>query len=781
MIGFVTIGMLIGLAGVTIPIIIHLLNRRRFQVIDWGAMQFLQISEITRRRLLIEEILLMLLRMSLIAVLVIGLAGFWVDFAALARKVHSWGGPNINPARFKLSHGDRDIVLVFDGSYSMTYEEKGKLPAHQAAKEWATAFIDDLDAGDGVAVIQAKQQVVPVLDVPAQDLDHVRDVIARLPEPAGGCDWREAVHAAAKILENSKKPQREIILLTDNQKHGWADDDSLLRWKLLGQRFTETGGPRPRVWVVNVAPDRPKDPPNWSLAPLRTGQSVIPVGWELTFRTALQLRGQAKYTPPYRIRLDVDGKEVRDLKAPPAGELENGQVPLDFKHSFAVAGSHLVSVIVEPDPPPDKRPHDYVLRDYLPGDNRQDYAIEVTAALPVLLVDGDDRAAVKRRGVDLLRGALAPDAERNPVVQVKVVPIQDFAPALLTSDMSQQPGTKPRVLVLSNVAKLSAMQQDAVGDFLTAGGGVLVTLGDRVDAKDYNDFLHRSGRGWLPARLDDLAGDDTQPEKATHPLPASFFHPALDIFRDDKGDFKEGEGIDVARFPRWWKVSVPGKGSSAVPVATYASDDPFLVEGSFKGGRIIVCTVPLDNSWRTNLTSLPSFVPLAHELIYYLAGSRAAEHNFQPGQPIRYEPGSEADLDQLRLQPPAGPARPLAYTTPPPPDAYPAELQRTPRGPLVVFTGTRETGVYNLTNGGRPNYYVALPDPRESDLTPCEQVNRDRVAELFPVTYENDRERVSALMASSEQRQDLWYWLLLAVVLLLISEVWMTRRMVKNR
>src|SRR2546422_3404147 len=72
--GFLNLLMLFGLAGVTIPVIIHLLNRRRFDVVDWGAMQFLQISETTRRRLLLEELLLMLLRMGLIALLVLALA-----------------------------------------------------------------------------------------------------------------------------------------------------------------------------------------------------------------------------------------------------------------------------------------------------------------------------------------------------------------------------------------------------------------------------------------------------------------------------------------------------------------------------------------------------------------------------------------------------------------------------------------------------------------------------------------------------------------------------------
>jgi hypothetical protein len=179
MAGFITAAMLIGLAGVAIPIIIHLLNRRRFQVVDWGAMQFLQISETTRRRLLIEELLLLLLRMGLIAILVLGLAGMWIDFNALAQQISSWGGPNLNPSRFKLTRGNRDVVLVFDGSYSMSYSEKGAVSAHEAAKEWATAFVQELDANDAVAILQAKQQVVPVLDTPTHDLEHARDVIAR--------------------------------------------------------------------------------------------------------------------------------------------------------------------------------------------------------------------------------------------------------------------------------------------------------------------------------------------------------------------------------------------------------------------------------------------------------------------------------------------------------------------------------------------------------------------------------------------------------------------------
>src|SRR5437588_9986445 len=120
--------LLLGLVAVAIPPIIHLLNRKRFDIVRWGAMQFLQVSERTRRRVFLEEVLLMLVRMGLIALMVVALAGpldtsRWLDFLA--------------------DRGRRDIVLVIDGSYSMGYRGPNGT-AHDAAKAWALALLDDL-------------------------------------------------------------------------------------------------------------------------------------------------------------------------------------------------------------------------------------------------------------------------------------------------------------------------------------------------------------------------------------------------------------------------------------------------------------------------------------------------------------------------------------------------------------------------------------------------------------------------------------------------------------
>src|SRR5947209_6356888 len=295
--GLLNLAMLAGLAVLAIPPIIHLLNRRRYEVVDWGAMQFLRISEVTRRRLMLEEVLLMLLRMGLLGVLVLGLAGPFLKSSLGARL---GARPN------------RDVVLVFDGSYSMGSTvprpgkegEEGDHSPHEAAKKWALAYLDGLTPGDTVAVLQAKQQVIPVVAELSHDLARVRKGIEKLPPPAGGCDWRPALRAAHDILAKSQRAEREIVVLGDGQRYGWADKESLFRWELLASElgYKKTPGPddppRPRLWAVNLAPDRSADPPNWALAPLSGNRPVVPVGREVTFRTEFRLFGQGAYTTP---------------------------------------------------------------------------------------------------------------------------------------------------------------------------------------------------------------------------------------------------------------------------------------------------------------------------------------------------------------------------------------------------------------------------------------------------------------------------------------------------
>ncbi|HTU19079.1 MAG TPA: BatA domain-containing protein [Gemmataceae bacterium] len=807
--------MLIGLSAILIPPIIHLLNRRRYEAVDWGAIQFLQMSEVTRRRLFIEELLLMLLRMGLIAVLVLALAGPFITSSSLARLA-----PRAN----------RDVVLVFDGSYSMGSTGKDGVP-QEKAKEWARAFVADLTPGDSVAILQAKEQVVPVLAEPSHYPARVRQHIEELPAPAGGCDWRPALQEAAAILSRSQRAEREIILLSDGQRFGWADRESLFRWAFLASSLSSeyrvlssennqnselrTQNSELRFWVVNVAAEREADPPNWSLTPLETNRLLAPVGREVVFRTAMDLHGQKTYTPPHRVRLEVDGRFVRNLDVPRTAQLQNGRVPFSFTQAFAAPGSHLVSVILEADPPAEQRAASYTVKDQLPGDNRQDFAIEVVRALPLLIVDGDSEAKGQEH-VDFLRQALEA-RDPKPVVRTRVVPINEFDPVLLAApetNKADESAIRPRVLILRDVPRLTTAQQEAIGQFLADGGGVLATLGPRTEADAYNVQLYRGGKGWLPAHLDGIEPSTGEtpaplrPEDAAYPAPGGSDHPALRLFVEKP---KDGQGparfpqLGRVRFSHWWKLAVGPAGpvgpasrrsSSEVGPAsrrwvqvaalrTAAAEYPFLVEwiDPNRAGRLLQCAVPFDDSWGPELIRSESFLPLAHELVYYLAGARSAEFNLEPGQPLRYRLDSTGVIEQLKLQTPLNVTKPLS-TNPADKNAFLAAVDRLPQGSMLRIEGTRETGVYRLhTVEDDTIYYVVRPRmAEESDLTPCNDEDRAKVAKLIPgMKYQNDREKLAEEWISEQHRQELWWWLLLGLIALLCGEVWLTRRIVKNR
>ncbi len=729
--------MLAGLAVLAIPPLVHLLNRRRHDTVDWGAMQFLQVSRATRRRLLLEEVLLMLLRIGMLAVLVVGLAGPFFDAAKPS------GG----------SDTSRDSVILIDGSASMgVTDEKGGATPFVRAIEWTRENLDRRAVGDEVAVLLVRDRVTPLVPTLTSDLDGVRSSLANVPTPAGGSDWADGVRRAHAILASSKKATREIIVLSDDQKAFWADSEATFRWELLrGELGLDRPG-APRIRVLDLSGGRPSQVPNVAVGPLRASRPVVPVDREVSFRLELLVSGQP-YEPPHRLRLEIDGKPVRDLSAPPRTTLPTaGKIPLAFTHRFATPGIHRVAVVVTPDLPPDERPAGYVLRDRIPGDNRTDFALEVVEAIGVLLIDGRVPSSAAEHGPRFLRDALSPARDPQPVARTRVVALDSFAAASLRP--------APRVVILHDVARLSDPQVEALTAFLVGGGGLLVAIGERAEVAWYNEKLYRDGSGWLPARLEGVSTAEARPEVA------SLTYPILDVFaRDGVGGFAE------ARFPRWMKLAVDRRSSSLVigRLVAATGKSPFMVERRVGAGRVLLCPVPLDASWGTNLAESPSFVPLVHETIYHLAGARSSEYNLRPGEPIRLRIPADARAEAYRLTAPDG-------------TALMAQIRRDEGGATLTADDTRTPGVYLVHSPkGETIPFVVASEGREADLTPNSREDRDRVYRLVGGADFDADEPDTGTGEPPTERHELWSYLLVGMLGLLVMEVWLTRRLVMNR
>ncbi|MFQ5748882.1 MAG: BatA domain-containing protein, partial [Planctomycetota bacterium] len=123
-----------------LPVLIHLLNRQRFQVVEFSAMDFLrQAVRRTRRRMILEDLLLLILRTLAVLLLVL----------ALAR-------PGANPGSLLSTRSARAEILILDSSLSMAHRSQGA-SAFERAVAAGVGRIEPLEAarGDRAAIILA--------------------------------------------------------------------------------------------------------------------------------------------------------------------------------------------------------------------------------------------------------------------------------------------------------------------------------------------------------------------------------------------------------------------------------------------------------------------------------------------------------------------------------------------------------------------------------------------------------------------------------------------------
>ena len=116
----------------------------------------------------------------------------------------------------------------------------------------------------------------PLVGNLSSDLSTVRNAVMEAPKPRGGVNMSAAVREAILLLKASGKQQRDIIVLTDGQRHGWADPKVA---RTLGTacgrhsrgRYAESVG-------RECCPRSAADLPNWSLSPIQSSRPWPPLG-----------------------------------------------------------------------------------------------------------------------------------------------------------------------------------------------------------------------------------------------------------------------------------------------------------------------------------------------------------------------------------------------------------------------------------------------------------------------------------------------------------------------
>ncbi|HEX3358834.1 MAG TPA: BatA domain-containing protein, partial [Tepidisphaeraceae bacterium] len=211
--GFVTPGFFIaGALLASVPIIIHILNRRRFKTVNWAAMEFLlKALRRNRRRLRFEQWLLLAVRCLVL---------FFLGLA-LARPM----GCNDTTLASLAARRAGLHVIVIDNSYSMAYESDrpGAKTNFDQSKILAKEIIDRLSrGGESVAIVTTARPATAVLGAPIYDLQAAKDAVDRIKQSYGGTDLAGALDRARQIAQSeSAQPTKTLHLITDSTRSAW--------------------------------------------------------------------------------------------------------------------------------------------------------------------------------------------------------------------------------------------------------------------------------------------------------------------------------------------------------------------------------------------------------------------------------------------------------------------------------------------------------------------------------------------------------------------------------
>ena len=193
------------LSAVSIPLIIHFLSKRRIKTIEFSSLKFLEQMQRSRMRWLkIKELLLLLLRMLVIALIVLAFARPTLRGFAGSAKAKS------------------SVVIILDRSASMDTEGKtGTL--FEESKRLAAKLIDSFDAGDQITLITypSEGKIEPLGPMPPGE--RLKDRLASVEISYLKGNIGEALEKARGFLINSPDINREIYIFTDMQSVNFKD------------------------------------------------------------------------------------------------------------------------------------------------------------------------------------------------------------------------------------------------------------------------------------------------------------------------------------------------------------------------------------------------------------------------------------------------------------------------------------------------------------------------------------------------------------------------------
>lgn len=754
-----------GTAAVASPILIHILSRRRFRRIRWAAMDFLlEAQRRNRRRVKLEQLVLLALRCLAVLLVALMIARPFVRPGTAAALL----GPAPRTER----------VFLLDDSYSMGYRLPGGLGAGaETVFSRATAAIAQIGRwigaerpDDSLTLLRTSRPAEPSLALPSlseENLRRLQDHLAILGPSQRPARMNEAIESAAGLFGPRLAQANTVVyIVSDFQRRDWIAPVESGRERppsLLAALAAMPGhAEHLQVTLVDVGAESPG---NVQVGALRALQPQAVAGVPARFEAWIT---NYATSPATEVELNV---AIASQTLPPLiiPRVQPGQTVREaVEVIFPADGSDFLRISLA---------GPLASRDGLVLDNTRAAAVQVAPAIRVLIVDGQPNNDPYRDEVYLLKTALRPAGRASSGMELTTIEEDELEAAELGGY---------HAVILANAFRLGEAAVRQLSQFVDGGGGLIIFAGDQVDADVYNQALYRGGAGLLPAALGPTV--DAPASAASVNLEQwDTSHPALRAFVDDLGavlrqvrfsryvTIAEGAAsasqpsilVDAGAEPPNGAETRPASQPAARPLVLARLNDPdrsaLIVQRRHGRGTVVFVATTADQDWNDWASNF-SFVPIMLELVQHTARPEDSVTEAAAGAPIACTMNRARCEAAGRVRTPAHPAEPDVPVQAEPVD--PDQLRFT-------YSDTERTGVYRFElttrSGGPASIYATVnPDAAEGDLARATPAELEQA--LLEKPYQYVRDLTALTGDSSSARRELWWPLLLAAVLVLMTE-----------
>jgi len=465
---------LYGLIAASLPLVIHLLSRRRLKRVRFPAVRFILLSQkrISRSYRLRHWLLLALRTLAVIFLALL-----------LANPIFQTG------AGLFAGGGPVSLVLLLDNSLSMTWSGDGN--GFKQAKDAARRLISSLNEGDHAALIPTNISGSESFRLKGEK-EVLLNELDRLEISEGTANFSSALSKAYELLA-APAGQKEIRLITDLALTGW-DQFSISSLKQVD----------PSVSLKTIRVGALQRSLNATIKEVRTVGLGVGVDLPIYLEAAVANFGDREISD-LLVQLSIDGqnKEQKLIGIPAAGE-----ATASFQTRLSRAGSHFGRFTLK--------------KEGLAGNLTSDFVLHAQDKLKILVVDGDPQTSLVQSETFFLARALNPTGERDASLYLPTVIIPEGLNSALLDSY--------QVIILCNVSALADAVVARLQNFLRQGGGLMIFGGDRLQLENYNLKLARSGPAILPGELrDKKIAPEANGERIAN---IDLAHPALQSVKD---------------------------------------------------------------------------------------------------------------------------------------------------------------------------------------------------------------------------------------------------------